>query len=397
MVKVLIISPLALENGRGGEISSMELAAGLNKYYNTSFIHTNIFTGRKLLSKEIIESKLDGINKITRMKFATSNISNLVFSFPYPWNLKKIYKIIKKNDIIYTSCSTFKQNFILMLFSLIHRQGRFIIGYRKPLYSDKIFSLYNIKYRLSILFFSLVKKRFYHHTLSKSAKQFLEKFYDSKRVIHITHGIDLNSYSEDVFQTKSPDILKFIYIGYLDDTHKGVNVLGDAIDEFLNKHDNLKILFEFCGMGPLESKLKALEKKYPRNVKFHGYIRNDLVPLFYKKSDVYLFTSRVEPFPRVLMEALGAGLIIICSKTIGSIELLNRKQFAFFLETLNKFSIKEKILEVYNLWEKDRVRIHELQKLAKNYVFHNYSFAKELAIFKNLINKISIKNKKIVK
>ena len=36
MVKVLVFSPLALENGRGGEISSMELAAGLNKYLKTN-------------------------------------------------------------------------------------------------------------------------------------------------------------------------------------------------------------------------------------------------------------------------------------------------------------------------------------------------------------------------
>ncbi len=389
MVKVLVVSPLALENGRGGEISSMELAAGLNKSYNTSFVHTNIFTGERLLTKQAIVSKLDGVNIKTRMRFATLRISNLVFTFPYPWNLKKIYKIVKKNDIIYTSCSTFKQNFIFMLFSLLHRRGKYIIGYRKPLHSDKLFSLYNIKYRLSILFFSLFKKRIYHHTLSKSAKQFLEKFYKSDRVTHITHGIDLNSYIDDVFQVKSPNVLKFIYIGYLDDIHKGIHVLGEAIDEFLKDHDNFKILFEFCGMGPLEGKIKALEKKYPNFVKFNGYIRNDLVPEFYKKSDIYLFTSRVEPFPRALMEALGAGLLVICSKTIGSVELLKKKPFAFFLNELNISSIKDKILEVYNLWEKDPRTVYKLQQLAKNYVFDNYSFEIEISMFRELINRIN--------
>lgn len=389
MVNVLIVSPLALENGRGGEISSMELAAGLNKYYNTSFVHTNIFTGKKLLSKKAIDSKLDGVNIKTRMKFATIHISNLVFTFPYPWDLVKFYRIVKKNKVIYTSCFTFKQNFVFMLFSLLHRRGRFIIGYRKPLHSDKLFSLYNIKYRLSILIFSLFKKRIYHHALSKSAKQFLDKFYDSSKVNHITHGIKLDPYINDVFQAKSNDLLNFIYIGYLDDIHKGINVLVDALDEFLKNNSEFKIFFEFCGMGPLEAKIKALEKRYPRFVKFHGYISNDLVPKFYKKSDVYLFASRVEPFPRALMEALGAGLLVICSKTIGSVELLKGKQFAFFLNELNKSSIKERILEVYNLWEKDQEKVLELQKLATNYIFKNYSFSIELGLFKKLIDKIS--------
>lgn len=389
MVKILLYSPLAVENGRGGEISSMELAAGLNKYYKTTFVHTNIFIGKKLLSKKAIEAKLKGVEITTRMKFATLNISNFVFTFPYPRDLIQFYKKVKKNDLIYTSCSTFKQNFMFMIFSLLHRRGRFIIGYRKPLHSDKLFSLYNIKYRLSILFFSLFKKRFYHHALSKNAKSFLDKFYNPNNVIHITHGIDLNQYKEDFFHDKSKDKLKFIYIGYLDDVHKGINVLADALDDFLREYNNLNIFFEFCGMGPLEAEIKALERKFPNFIKFHGYVRNDLVPEYYKKGDVYLFTSRVEPFPRAIMEALGAGLLVICSKTIGSVELLKGQLYAFFLNQLDKASLKEKILEVYNLWIKDPERIYNLQKLAKNYVFKNYSSEVELEGFKKLINKIS--------
>ncbi len=388
MIKILIVSPLALENGRGGEISSMELAAGLNKYYNTTFVHTNIFIGKKLLTKEVIEAKLNGVKIKTRTKFATINISNLVFTFPYPWDLIRLYRIVKRNNIIYTSCSTFKQNFIFMLFSLLHRRGRFIIGYRKPLHSDKLFSLYNIKYRLSILFFSLFKKKIYHHTLSKNAKKFLDLFYDSNKVIHIVHGIDLNKYKDDFFKDKSRDVLKFIYIGYLDDIHKGIKVLAETLDEFLKEYNDLKIFFEFCGMGPLETKIKSLESKFPNFIKFHGYISNDLVPEYYKKSDVYMFTSRVEPFPRSIMEALGSGLLVICSKTIGSVELLKGQEFSFFLNKLNKTSIKEKILEVYNLWIKDPERMYKLQKSARDYVFKNYSNSKEIESFKSLIDKI---------
>ncbi len=388
MVKILIVSPLALENGRGGEISSMELAAGLNKYFKTSFVHTNIFIGKRLLSKRAIADKLNGVKIRTRMKFATINISNLVFTFPYPWNLIKFYRIVKKNDIIYTSCSTFKQNIIFMLFSLLLRRGRYIIGYRKPLYSDKLFSLYNTKYRLSILFFSLFKKRFYHHALSKSAKHFLDKFYDPEKVIHIIHGINLEKYSKNNVEKERKDLIKFCYIGHIDDIHKGVGVLLKGIEILLEKEKDLKLFFEFCGTGPLSSKVINLENRFPAFIKYYGYISNDKIHHYYKSNDVFLFSSRREPFPRAIMEALAAKLIVISSKTIGSIELLQGKKFSFFIDELTPEAIKEKILEVYNLWKQNQSKFRELQNLAKEFVFQNYSSLKEIESFKSLIEKI---------
>ena len=142
-------------------------------------------------------------------------------------------------------------------------------------------------------------------------------------------------------------------------------------------------------MGPLESKIRALESKYPEFIKFHGYVSNDLIPEYYKKGDVYLFTSRVEPFPRTIMEALGAGLLIISNKTIGSIELLKKNEFAFFIRSLTSEAIKEKIYEIYNLWVEYPEKFKHLQIKAKEYVNEFHSFDVELKSFKNLIDKIS--------
>ena len=388
MLNLFILSPMALENGRGGEISSIELASGLSKFYNVTFMDTNIFLGDSLLSKEIINQKLNGLEKSGRIKFATLNILNRCFNFPYPWEIIKLFRSIRKNDIIYTSIFNFKINLLFMFFNLIHRNARYIIGYRKPLYSEKLFSLYNLKYRLSILFFSLFKKRFYHHALSHNTKKFLSQFYNPKHVVHIIHGIDLSKFIDDAFAFELNEVLKFIYIGYLDDIHKGVNVLIDAIKVFLKENKNLKVFFEFCGMGPLESKIRALESQFPKFIKFHGYVSNDLIPEYYKKGDVYLFTSRVEPFPRTIMEALSSNLVILCSKTIGSVELLKGKDFAFFIEDLNPKLIAQNILEIYNLWVDDSTKFRELQEKSKKFVFENYSLSKELEMFRSLIDNI---------
>ena len=389
MINIFVFSPFALENGRGGEISSMELASGLQTYFNVDFMDTNIITSEKLLSKEAIRNKLKGVNYIGKMKHLTYGIFDKTFTLPYPYEILKLLRIVRKNDIVYFSIFNFKNVLTFAFLSLICRRTQFIIGYRKPLYSEKIISLYNLKYRLSILVLSLFKKRFNHHTLSKNTKAFLTNFYDKKKVFHIIHGINLDDYKGDNFSKKNNNLLNFVYIGYLDDVHKGIGILLKALDEFLIENQNLKVRFEFCGMGPLEPKLKAIVEKYPNLVKFNGYISNEKISDYYKKNDVYLFTSRSEPFPRVLMEALASNELIICSKTIGSNELLNGKKFAFFIENLTSELIKEKITELYNLWNSKPEEFKQLQVSAKKFVFDNYSFSKELEMFKTLIEKIS--------
>jgi len=384
----MILSPLSLENGRGGEISSMELAAGLNKYHKITLIDTNIIFNKNLLSKGSILKKLDGVERNDRIKFATLKIFNKHFTFPYFRDIFRLYKKIKNCNIIYTSNFTIKTNLLLVLFNLLHRNGRFLIGHRKPLYSEKLFSIYNLKNRASFLLFSIFKKRFYHHTISYHAKKFLENFISSNKITHIVHGIDLYDYADDSMVKKQDQKLNFIYVGYLDDIHKGVNVLLDGIEKIIEKDHKLDLFFEFCGEGPLENRLKKLQEKFPGYIRYNGYVNNEIISDYYKRNDVFLFTSRREPFGRVLIEALASNLLIICTKTFGSIEVLKNKKFAFFLNDLDADLIKDKIIGILELWKEKIKDLRELQKLAKIYAFQNFDFKIELEMFKELISKI---------
>ena len=385
---IFIFSPLALENGRGGEISSIELASGLQNFYNITLMDTNILFGKSILSHSVIKKKLKEVKRNKRMSFATFKFFNKIFTFPYPWEILKLYRQIKKNKVVYTSSSTIKIDLLLIFFSLLQRSTKFIIGFRKPLFSEKIISLYNLKYRISILLFSLLKKRFYFHTISYHAKKFLENFYNPNKVFHIIHGVELNGFIDDRIEQKQSETLKGIYVGYIDDVHKGVDVLIDGIQKFIQENQDLKVFFEFCGEGPLESRVIKLQNDFPEYVRYNGYISNDRIPEYYKRNDVFLFTSRREPFGRVIIEALASKLVIICSKTFGSIEVLKGKKYAFFLNKLNSHSIKESLYSVYMLWKENNAQFRELQNEAKIYAIQNYSFTREVQMFKKLINKI---------
>ncbi|MHA1284819.1 MAG: glycosyltransferase family 4 protein [Promethearchaeota archaeon] len=391
MKKILLISPHALEYGRGGEISTLELANGLKQYYRIFLIDSNIFPdGAKLINLDPILEQFKEIKYLGKIRHATLNFSGRVFSIPYPSNVKKLFKIIKKSDVVYCSFFNFKTNLILLLAKTINRNLRIIIGHRRPLMSKKIFSLYNIKYRLNLLFLSLFYKRIYHHTLSKHAKLFLQKFYKKEQVFHIIHGINLEHFIAPKIVEEKKDRLNYLYIGYYDDVHKGMAALLKALEILLKKNRNLKIHFEFCGTGPLESYLNRLVNQFPEFIKNNSYIPNKDIHNYYLKNDVLLFTSRREPFGRILVEALGAGLIIISSKTIGSIELLRGKEFAFFLNELTPNEIANRIKEVYDLWNSNFQQFQKLQQKARDYVVNNFSFEIELQMFKELIDKITL-------
>jgi len=388
MLNVLFFSPLALRNGRGGEISIMDLACGLSNYFNITLVDTNIFLDKDLLAGKEIEAKLKGVKKCFQFKFASLNISNKNFSIPYPWDILRLFKQVRKSNLIYFPVSTIKINLVFILFSLLHRNGKFLIGYRKPLHSDKLLSFYNIKYRFSILAFSLFRKKFYHHTISGHAKRFLEQFNKPDKVIHVIHGVVLNNYINNFKIKEKNETLKLIYVGNLDGPHKGVDVLLSAIDKLLAENKNLKIFFEFIGTGPLKSELAKLEEKFPNHIKYRGFVSNEKISKYYQRNDALLFSSRREPFGRVLIEALAANLLIICSKTIGSVEILAGKKFAFFLDELTPNAVINKIYEVYDLWSKSPEKFKELQESAKKYAFQNFSFTIELELFRKLISQI---------
>jgi glycosyltransferase involved in cell wall biosynthesis len=94
----------------------------------------------------------------------------------------------------------------------------------------------------------------------------------------------------------------------------------------------------------------------------------------------------------VLIEALAAKLLIICTRTYGSIEVLRNKDFAFFLDELNSENVISKIDLLYKLWRENPNKIRQLQQHAKDYAFENYSFSVELEMFKNLISDLKLKS-----
>lgn len=162
--------------------------------------------------------------------------------------------------------------------------------------------------------------------------------------------------------------------------NKNQEVIIRAMSQVKNK--NIKYLL--CGKGPLEDELKKIAKELnvDDQVCFLGY-RNDVSELC-KISDLFAFPSIREGLSLALMEAMAAGLPVICSKIRGNIDLIEHKRGGYLVnpKDTDSFAVAIKLL----------LESEHLTKSYGNYnkrVIMNYSkekvFEKMSMIYNNLI------------
>ncbi len=148
----------------------------------------------------------------------------------------------------------------------------------------------------------------------------------------IPNGTDLNAFSEFSSESKSlkgkthnPSIVKLLFVSRLIE-RKG---LQDILPQFKNIRENclmqgIQIQFDIVGDGLYSERLKKIVKKEGIEdiVHFNGQKTKSELPPFYSEADIFLFPSRKEGMPNVVLEAMSYGLPIIMTPCQGSDELI---------------------------------------------------------------------------
>lgn len=106
-------------------------------------------------------------------------------------------------------------------------------------------------------------------------------------------------------------------IGELDD-NKNHQIIIKAIEKL--KRDD--VYYVICGVGPNRDKLEQLSQQLGlgKKVVLAGYRRD--IPEILHASDIFAFPSFHEGLPVSLMEAMTAGLPVVCSKIRGNVDLI---------------------------------------------------------------------------
>jgi glycosyltransferase involved in cell wall biosynthesis len=178
----------------------------------------------------------------------------------------------------------------------------------------------------------------------------LKQHVDKIRVIH--NGINTESFEiketcEDCRQKLGIDlnINVILYVGYLVN-HKGPEILLDSFKEILDHSPDTLLIFVGDGTLKKELEKKSQKEGYEMNIRFTGFLDQDLIKMYYKSADLLILPSLSDCFPMVILEAMASGLPIIASDIGGISEMVTDNQNGILIEPGNDKVISDTALHL---------------------------------------------------
>jgi glycosyltransferase involved in cell wall biosynthesis/2-polyprenyl-3-methyl-5-hydroxy-6-metoxy-1,4-benzoquinol methylase len=104
------------------------------------------------------------------------------------------------------------------------------------------------------------------------------------------------------------DAFIILDVGY-GDARKGFDLFLDIGKETLQHHENAYFIWAGKIAPEMQEKFRALLDENDPHFIFPGFVKD--VGLFYSSADVFLLTSREDPFPQAVLDALQSGLPVI--------------------------------------------------------------------------------------
>ncbi len=153
--------------------------------------------------------------------------------------------------------------------------------------------------------------------------KFLRRYKD--KITLIPNGINISEFkigaSKEECRNKlglSVDKKIILFLGSLV-PYKGPDILLKAFSTMKKEIPDVELVF--AGRGAMQDKLEKLSNKLniEKNVKFAGFVEEDLKPFYYKAADIFCLpsTNMGESFGIVNLEAMACGIPIISSKLGG--------------------------------------------------------------------------------
>jgi glycosyltransferase involved in cell wall biosynthesis len=203
--------------------------------------------------------------------------------------------------------------------------------------------------------------------LSQIEKERLCKFYPDikkQKIIVLPNAVEVPS---NILKKEYNDSIKILFIGRIV-KNKGFPEIEKALGDLLRE----KIDFEFilCGNGPyVEELLRSLSLIIKEKVVFKGVVRDVEKDEILRESHIFILPSYFEGLPIALLEAMGAGVIPICTP-VGSIpSVIKNNENGFIIPLYDEESIVKIIMQL----NKDRELMMEIGKNAHDHIKDNYS------------------------
>ena len=172
------------------------------------------------------------------------------------------------------------------------------------------------------------------------------------------------------------DLFVFITVGVLEE-RKGYDVLVESI-RLLSDEQRRKCLFIVVGRKynrDIYKSILALQNDYPDNFLYINEIPRDQLLKLYKKANCLICSSKDDPMPIVVTEAMAMGKTVICSENTGSAKIISDNNSGIIYKNNSPDELKKAILRVIN------DDVHTFSDNARNVFISHFSpevFDKEI-------------------
>lgn len=142
------------------------------------------------------------------------------------------------------------------------------------------------------------------------------------------------------------------------------------------------------GSGKLEKKLKKLSEQLNVKTKFLGFVNQTKIPTYYWLADIFIMTSKREPWGLSTNEAMNCNCAIILSDKVGGKDdLIKNNGFTFKVGNVNELRSKIEILL------RDEEKLKSFKKNSKK-IIENFDYKSNVLALQKYFN---LKGKSIVK
>lgn len=337
-MKILFYSPVDLRSGLGCERWHCDVTNSLKNQFDHEIEIVTGNIGHLRWDDGYLKTQLQGA-KYTRLNYLTL-FSTLI---PTPKQFWDLYNKYIWADVVHYIHGFMGQDILMAILKLLTRK-KVIVGHHAPiLHTSKIHNLYmNTISKYVLRLFDC------HMVLNKKDKVLLESW-GIKNVHFIPSGVRVEKFLK--LKRTSHKTLNFLSVGRYDTPQKGFDLALKAIERFNSKYPNNKAMFKFMGSG---SNIVDDYSARNKNILNHGFVKYEDVPKVYEESDVFLLSSREEPFGLILIEAWSSGLPVLATKTEGPIDMLNPNSNGWFIENVTEKSIEKSIESIYMKWIKNK-------------------------------------------
>lgn len=166
---------------------------------------------------------------------------------------------------------------------------------------------------------------------SEGLADLARRFAPDQPIAIIPNGVDAARFSPADARSDG-DRLSLLFVGRVV-RQKGLDVLFEALASLppaLRERIGLTIV----GDGPARPELEAQAARLglTERIAFRGWLGRDELPAAYRAADAFVFPSRDEGMPNVVLEAMAAGLPVVATRIAGNRDLVVEEETGLMLD-----------------------------------------------------------------